>query len=248
MSLINSGPTTVGNLGDVNDEDIIYFDGANWSMYFDGSDVGVNGEVDAFHLLDANTILFSLAGSATLPGISGTVQDRDIVRFTATSLGSNTDGTFAMYFDGSDVALGSSSEDIDALEVLPDGRIIISTLGDFSAGGVSATRNDLVAFTPTSIGAATSGTWAMYFDGSDVGLSTSGENLDGLDITADGKIYLSTTGSFSVSGLSGADEDVFVCTPTSLGANTACAFAPALVFDGSTRGLGGDDVDGVALP
>ncbi len=247
MSLVSSGPTTVGGLTEVRDEDIIHFNGATWSMLFDGSDVGVTGELDAFHVLNANTILFSLSGSATLPGPLS-VQDRDIVRFTATSLGNTTAGSFSMYFDGSDVGLNSSSEDIDALDILADGRIIISTLGNFSVSGLSAADEDLLIFTPTSLGATTTGSWAMYFDGSDVGLTTSGENIDAVDVAADGAIYLSTTGSFAVTGVSGADEDVFVCTPTSLGVNTACTFSSTLAFDGSAHGLGGDDVDAIGLP
>ena len=73
---------------------------------------------------------------------------------------------------------------------------------------------DILAFTPTTLGANTSGTWAMYFDGSDVGLAeTNNEDIDALDVAANGDIYLSTIGVFSVTGVSGDDEDVFVCAP-----------------------------------
>ncbi len=247
LSLVNSGPTTVGGLTEVRDEDIIHFDGANWSMLFDGSDVGVTGELDAFYMLNANTILFSLSGSATLPG-SLSVQDKDIIQFTATSLGTTTAGSFSMYFDGSDVGLGSSDEDIDALDILADGRIVISTVGNFSVPGLSAADEDLLIFTPTSLGNTTVGSWALYFDGSDVGLTTSSEDIDAVDVAGNGAIYLSTTGSFAVAGVAGADEDVFICTPTSLGVNTACTFSSTLAFDGSAHGLGGDDVDAIGLP
>jgi hypothetical protein len=88
----------------------------------------------------------------------------------------------------------------------------------------------------------------MYFDGSDVGLAeSSGEDIDAMDVV-DGKIYLSTLNGFSVSGVSGEDEDVFVCTPSSLGNTTSCSYASALYFDGSTWGLGGNDIDGLNLP
>lgn len=94
----------------------------------------------------------------------------------------------------------------------------------------------------------TTGTWAIYFDGSDVSLTTSGEDIDAAGVAGNGAIYLSTTGNFAVTGVSGADEDVFVCTPTSLGTITACTFGPSLAFDGSAWGLSGDDVDGFELP
>ena len=247
LSLMNSGPTTVGNLSAVNEEDIILLSNGSWSMVFDGSDVGVTGELDAFHFLDADSILFSLGGSAVLPG-AGSVQDEDIVRFDATSLGDNTAGTLSLYFDGSDVGLNASDEDIDALDVLPDGRIIISTTGNFSVTGASGADEDLFAFTPATLGGVTTGTWAIYFDGSDVSLTTSGEDIDAAGVAGNGAIYLSTTGNFAVTGVSGADEDVFVCTPTSLGTITACTFGPSLAFDGSAWGLSGDDVDGFELP
>lgn len=229
------------------DEDVIFYNGASWSMFFDGSDVGVTGELDAFHILDADSILFSLAGSATLSG-AGSVQDRDIIRFDATSLGANTAGTFSLYFDGSDVGLGSSDEDIDALSVLPDGRIVISTLGNISVTGASGVDKDLLAFTPTSLGTTTTGTWAMYFDGSDVGLTTTAEDIDGATVADNGAIYLSTTGSFAVPGRSGADEDVFICAPTALGSTTACTYSSSLAFDGSVWGLDGNNVDAIELP
>ncbi len=222
-------------------EDIVAYDGATYSLLFDGSDVGLSSAViDAFVIVGSNQILLSFTEPRTIAGISGTVDDSDIVSFTATSLGSTTAGSFAMYFDASDVGLSSSDEDIDAVELLPDGRLVMSTLGSFSVTGASGAGHDLIVFTPTSIGATTAGTWAMYFDGSDVGLSSSSETVDAVAIDAAGRLYLSTSGSFSVTGLSGADEDVFVFTPTQLGSTTAGTFSPSLVFDGSLRGVSGD--------
>ncbi len=50
--------------------------------------------------------------------------------------------------------------------VLPDGRLLISTLGNVSVTGASGADEDLLVFTPAALGSTTSGTWAMYFDGS----------------------------------------------------------------------------------
>ena len=80
----------------------------------------------------------------------------------------------------------------------------------------------------------------MYFDGSDVGLSSSSEGIDAVAIDAAGRIHLSTSGSFSVPGVSGADEDVFIFVPTQLGTTTTGTFSSTLVFDGSLRGITGD--------
>jgi len=178
------------------------------------------------------------------------VDDFDIVQFDATSLGANTAGRFSLYFDGNDVELTTSGEDVDAIELLPDGRLLISTSGSPVVTGVSNGRDeDLLAFTPLTLGDTTSGDWAMYFEGSDVELATnSGEDVDAVAIAANGDIYLSTGGLFAVTGVSGDDEDVFVCTPTSLEDITACTYSPTLYFDGSAWGLAANDVDAINLP
>lgn len=225
------------------DEDVLRFDGTNWNMYFDGSDVGTSSsDLFTFSIVDADTILVSFNTAITVNGIEAT--PRDVLRFDATSFGSTTAGTFSLYFDGSDVGLSSSSETIDAVSLLPDGRLLLSTTGNPSVPGLSGARDeDVLAFTPTSLGNATSGTWSLYFDGSDVGLGeSSNEDVDALDVVG-ANIYLSTLGNFTVSGLAGADEDVFVCEATSIGSVTACTYSPDLYFDGSTWGLAGNDVD-----
>jgi hypothetical protein len=233
---------TLGGVGVAN-EDIVAFDGATFNVFFDGSDVGLSSAaIDAFSVVSPNQILLSFADSRSIAGISGTVDDSDIVRFTATSLGATTAGSFQMYFDASDVGLSTSDEDVDAVELLPDGRLVISTLAAFSVTGVSGVGQDLLVFTPTSLGPTTAGTWAMHFDGSDVALSSSSEAVDAVAIDAAGRIYLSTGGSFAVTGVSGADEDVFVFVPSQLGGATGGTFSSSLFFDGSVRGVTGDVV------
>jgi hypothetical protein len=241
LSLTSS--QTIGGISS-SDEDILRFDGSAWSVFFDGSDVGVGSpDLFAFSLLDADSILMSFNANVTVQGISATPQD--ILRFDATSLGSTTAGTFSLYFDGSDVGFDTSSEVIDSVSVLPDGRLLMSTTGNPSVPSLTTGKDeDVLAFSPASLGNTTSGSWALYFDGSDVGLGDSNnEDVDALDVLSNGNIYLSTLGDFAVSGLSGADEDVFVCLPGSIGDVTACNYFPSLYFDGSTWGLAANDVD-----
>ena len=246
LSLAANG--AVGNLTSVADEDIVSFNGTTWTMLFDGSDVGVGSlDLDAFYIVNANTILMSFDKDATVGPLA--IDDAGILRFEATSLGPTTAGTLSVYLDGSDVGLDTNGEDIDAVAVLADGRILISTTGSVTVPGVSGVDEDILAFTPTSLGTDTSGTWQMYFDGSDVGLSTnSGEDVNGLDVASNGDIYLTTLDTFAVTGVSGENEDVFICTPTSLGSNTACTFVTTLYFDGSTWGLSANNIDAIDLP
>ena len=188
-------------------EDILAFDGAVFSLFFDGSDVGLSGfTIDAFSIISPTEILMSFTAAGAIPGISGTVDDSDIVKFTATSLGPNTAGSFELYFDGSDVELTFGSEDIDAIELLPNGHLLISMVGSFIVGGLTGADADILEFTPSSLGDNTAGTWAFYFDGSDVGLTTISEDIDAVAVDSiTGKIYLSTAGNFAVTGLAGAN-------------------------------------------
>jgi myo-inositol-hexaphosphate 3-phosphohydrolase/PKD repeat protein len=245
FSLANNG--TVGGLPAAN-EDIVAFDGTGFSLYFDGSDVAISAfTLDAFSVISSTEILMSFTTDGSVP-VVGIVDDSDVLKFTATSLGATTAGSFTLYFDASDVGLTNSNEDVDAVELLADGRLLMSTTGQFTVPGVSGEDEDLVAFRPTSLGPTTAGTWELYFDGSDVGLTSGDEDVDAAAVQADGRIYLSTVGAFAANGVSGQDEDVFVFTPSSLGPTTLGTFAATLLFDGSLYGLGSNDVFAIDLP
>ena len=243
------GSSSSGTAGGVAfaDEDILIKDMGSgvWSLFIDGSDIGLTStDIDAFELQADGSLLMSFDTAFTLTGL-GAVDDSDILRFTPTSTGATTAGTWSWYFDGSDAGLTTNDEDVDAFALAPDGRLLISTLGNVSVTGASGADEDLLAFTPTALGATTGGTWAMYFDGSDVGLTTTNEDVNGAWVDAAGKIYLTTLGSFSVTGASGDGSDVFVCTPGSLGSTTTCTWA--MYWDGSVNGFSGEDTDSLSV-
>jgi hypothetical protein len=243
--------STGGTVGGVafGDEDILALDpaGPDWNMLFDGSDVGIPAasDVDAFDVLPNGTLLMSFDITTTLPGI-GMVMDADVVRFTPTDLGDVTAGSFSWYLDGSDVGLTTVGEDIDALDLAPDGRLVVSTLGTASVPGATALDEDLLVFNATQLGATTQGTWQLFFDGSDVALTDVNEDVWGVwldDLTQD--VYLSTLGNFTTSdGVTGDDDDIFICHPAGLGSNTACAFD--FFWNGALYGFGPEALDGFA--
>lgn len=217
-------------------------------MFFDGSDVMPAGTtIDGFAVASANDMLFTFSSATTLTGV-GSFDDSDIVRFHATSLGASTTGTWSMYFDASDVGLATDTEDVDGIEILQNGRLLMSTDGDFSVTGLSGQDRDIIQFSPTMMGSTTSGSFAMYFDGSDVGMDSATEDIDGVAVGAANSVYLSTIGAFSIPGLSGQDEDVFVFSATALGAATTGAYASPLYFDGSAYGLDANDVVDIDIP
>lgn len=167
------------------------------------------------------------------------------VSFIPTSLGANTAGSFAWVLDGSDVGLDTPDEDIDAIARTADGRLVVSSAGDFSVGAVSGVSQDLFLFTATSLGETTSGAWELYLDGSDVNLANANENIWGAEIDGNGNVYLTTIFTYVVTGLSGDSDDIFTCVPGTLGETTTCTFN--LYWDGDTYGVGSEWLDALAI-
>jgi glucose/arabinose dehydrogenase/PKD repeat protein len=248
FSLLSNG--TVGGISAANEDVVLSDPVATFTLISDGSDVGLSSSrLDALAWLDADTLLLSLdADGAVLPGVAETVDDSDVIRFDASSLGGTTTGTFSMYFDGSDVGLTTSGEDVDAFDLLAGGSLLLSTEGSASVTGVTGDDKDLLSFTPSSLGSTTSGGFGLYFDASDVGLTASGEDVDAVAVDVAGRIYLSTLNGFSVTSIAGADEDVFVFNPSTLGTTTTGTFDSTLYFDGSAFALSANDLSAIDLP
>lgn len=182
----------------------------------------------------AAVINLSSSSSGTVSGLS--YKDEDILSYAGGS-------GWSMLFDGSDVGVGNT--DVDAFHIMADGNILmsfdkpinLSTLGQVADA-------DIVKFTPTQLGNTTSGGFSLYFDGSDVGLTTANEDIDAIALDAGGNLVLSTLGSFSLPGLSGADEDLIRFAATSLGSTTSGSWT--LLLDGSDVALtgGAEDLNG----
>jgi|GEM_PF-5035665 len=243
--------STSGQVGTLNfrDEDILVFDTntERWSIYFDGSRVGLSrADVNAFHILDDGNILLSLNRPMTLDLVR--YDDSDIILFTVENIGSRTAGTFSIYFDGSDVQLTSSHEDIDAIGFSPDGDLIISTLGTAKVR-FNAKDEDLMRFEASSLGEDTSGVWHPYFHGSHIGLTTSHEDISAVWIDSEKtEVHLSALRRYdveSIGTLSGDEDDIFICEPISLGYKSECSFN--LFWDGDDHGYDGERIDGYAI-
>jgi hypothetical protein len=93
--------------------------------------LGATATVTSTAQVDAQ-FLFSTTTGGTLTSSNGR-----LTRFTNSALLQLTihgDGqhTYRLYLDGSDVGLSLRREDIDAFAALPDGSLLVSTLGAFS--------------------------------------------------------------------------------------------------------------------
>jgi uncharacterized protein YjiK len=187
-------------------------------------------DVTVSEQLFVETIYISSNSGGTAGGVA--FKDEDIMAFDYAT------GTWAMHFDGSDVGLGATGDEVDGVHVNPDGSILLSLTAAASLPDVGSIEDiDIVRFIPTSVGEVTSGTYEMYFDGSDTGLAPDGgEDVAALALAPDGSIIVSTRGVYSVGGLSGDDVDLLKFTPTSLGTNTSGTWST--YFDGSDVGLG----------
>lgn len=222
--------------------DIMAFDIATqtWATQFDGSDVG-GKPISAFSILDDDSLVIAFKSLQYLPGL-GIVMPHDLVRFVPVSLGSTTGGAFEWYLDGSDVGLTMLGERIDAVDVLPDGRILISPTGAARVGpgnSIAAASRDLLALTPTNTGSNSAGVWAKYFDGSTVtGLAS--EDVVGVEIdVTSGDLYLIIANGFNIGGVIGGPNDVLRLEPDSGGGFTVHHFwnGPANGFLPKLRGI-----------
>ncbi len=179
----------------------------------------------------------TFTSSTSIPGV-GSVQDEDIVTFDSST------GTWALYFDGSDV--GIATGDVDAIHIRSNGTILMSldrdlSVPDITGGpdGTNVDESDVILFTPSSTGADTAGSFSFYFDGSDMGLESKSEDVDAVHEFADGSLGISTRGSFKPgAGVpNGSDEDIHRFTGT-FGADTSGQFT--MLFDGSDVGFDAD--------
>jgi len=231
-------------------EDIVAFDPStgNFSIFFDGSVCGLsNANLDDFEVLGNGNILFTLRSKFNIPGF-GQADDSDVIEYTPAA-NPNVCGTFVFFLKGSDYGLTKGAEDIDALGIAEDGKLIVSTIGTAKVPGISGEvkDQDLIKFDDTT------GTWSLYFDGSDVGLAKSSEDIRSVWVDAVGdaqgnkNVYLTLSGDFKVESLNsdkGDKNDVEGCFPSSLGVTTECFFFKLL--DGKKVGAE-NQLDGLSV-
>ena len=219
--------TALPGAGTVQDEDVASYDegSGTWALVFDGSDVGLGAaEIDGLAILPGGDLLLSFRAPIAVGGLD--TDDSDVVRFTGTG-GANTSGTFSMYFDGSAFGLTSNGEDVDAITLDAGGDLVVSTQGGFSGTGASGADEDLFLFDGSS--------FSQLFDGSDVELGgNSAHDVDAATFTAGGNLLFSTSGNISVTGVTGADEDIVEFTGT-FGSSTSGTFS--MYLDLSALGI-----------
>jgi hypothetical protein len=163
--------------GVVDDSDVIKYNGAAFSLFYDGSLYGltVNSEnVDAIAFDETGALLLSTTGNYSVTGLPAGA-DEDLLRFDGAA--------HSLYFDGSHNA-GLTAEDIAGASVAPGGDIYLSLLDGFNLGGVGApgvrgNGLDVIKCVPASLGAgATSCAYSLFWDAGLAGLPA----FDAIDV------------------------------------------------------------------
>jgi hypothetical protein len=161
--------TTVPGIGTVQDEDVVYWNGSAWSVYFNGTAHGLTSDahdVDAFSVV-GTSLYFSTLGNANPPGAGGTADDADIYRWNGS--------TYARVWDASANGLAAGAN-VDGLVWTDANHLYLS----FSP--LSTTVPVLGGVPDEDVVFDNAGTWSRYFDGSAHGLGTDALDLDAFDI------------------------------------------------------------------
>ena len=177
---VTAGGGTVSGGPAYQKNDILKWDGGAWSVWFDGAGkMPPSVDIISFDVDDdsAGTAWMSFRPkNLRLPGLVK-VQPQDVVYWNGSA--------FALFFDGSDVGLTLSGENINGLEVLPGSvspigvncryYLLIST----NAGGlvrngaepqIRFTGEDVLGFCMTQSGPTTTGLWHVALEGESEGL------------------------------------------------------------------------------
>ncbi|WP_282610099.1 PEP-CTERM sorting domain-containing protein [Pelagibius sp. Alg239-R121] len=209
--LSTAGDATLGGIT-FRDDDLADYDPVTntAALFFDGSTLfsSITEDIDAVTILPNGNILLSTLGDATLGGI--TVRDDDLAEYNPVT------DTATLFFDGS-MLFSSITEDIDAVSILSNGNLILSTLGNATLGGISFGRDDLVEYNLTT------NTASLFFDGEAL-FSSNSEDIDAVSILSNDNLILSTFGNATLGGISFGRDDLVEYNPTT---NTASLF-----FDG----------------
>lgn len=239
-------PSQSGTAGSLTVEpnDIVIFDEAlgTWSFEFDGSAAGLpsGSNIDAF-LFYQNGIVMSFDAPTAVPSIGATIQPQDLVLYKPAT------NSFVFGFDGSDVGLDATSENIDAIAVA-SGKLVVSTSGTFDAQGISGADEDVLMFSNPVFGQNTSGNWSLYFDGSDVGLDGAASNdINGLWAKPGGDLYFSTMGNATLNGRALDGADIGWCADAATGSTSSCGSDAGQRWDAAYHGFEAGTIDALLI-
>ena len=175
-----SNDTTLPGIGAVQDEDIVYYNGTAWSLFFDGTAKGLsnaNHDIDAFDIAD-NAVYFSTSGSTNAPGasnppgVTGTADNADIYAWNGTAFNRIVDlSTIGVPAAATSAAVAN----VDGLKFVDSTHFYLSFTGNVTLPGVGLVQDEDIVYYNGSA-------WSVFFDGTTKGLINGTQEVDGFDI------------------------------------------------------------------
>lgn len=152
--------------------DVVRFDGAVYDLAFSGAAAGLPAGVgiDAVTLA-GDDLLVSFDRAVTLAGAS--FGRRELVRWDGAG--------FSPFFDG-DAAGLAAGLDLDGVQLLPDGTLLLTFDTAGTVGGVTFTHRDVLSYRPTT------GEWQLGFPGAVLGPAWRAAGVDALSTTRGGSV------------------------------------------------------------
>jgi hypothetical protein len=198
----------------------------------------IRENIDAVHVIDQDRIILSTAGSAVLGVNALSFRDGDLVQYDKITGIASLVFSESIFLDPT--GLFSVGENIDAVSVLSDGDLVLSTAGAARIGALSFRDGDLVRYNTTT-GVATLLLSADVFTG--------GGDIDAVHVVEDaGEIVsyvVSTDGPVTIAGVSYDDGDLIKIDAATL---TATKYLSEAIFSadaGSTFVT--ENIDAVSL-
>lgn len=164
--------------------------------------------LNAVHQLSNGNYVISASTDATINEFNFAAGD--LVEFDPSA------ESASLYLNG---VLFDGSADIDALHLLNDGHLLISTATDATIGGLNFSPDDVVDYDPIA------DTATMFFDGFLFGIAFPPTSVDALYVTDSGHLLLSTSSDAELGGLSFTSTDVVDYDPI---ANDAAIYATVI--------------------
>ena len=176
------------------DGDLVLYDPVadTATIFLDEDLFSNNADIDALHLLGNGNYILSTTDSETLGGLS--FRDGDLVEYNPFT------DTATLFFNED---LFTGNEDINAVHILDNGHIVLSTTNDASLGGLSFENGDLVEYDPIA------GTASLFLDED---LFSSGENVDAAHVLVEPDNNVETITDFETTLISGGTDDVLDLT------------------------------------
>jgi hypothetical protein len=160
--------------------DVVRFEGGSYSLEFNGSSNGVISGVvcDAVARDSAGNLLLSFDTTVNLPG--GLIaDDEDLVRLEGIA-------SYSLFFDGTSHGI-IPQLDLDGVDMLFDGNIVMSFDGSGIVDGISFDDEDVLEFNPSTLN------WSLHFDGSQSG-PWNGPDADAIAVPEPGLSLLMVSG------------------------------------------------------